>query len=272
MRDKDYNVVNGSFNFLGNSIIFTPNEELKSETIYVLTMNKAIKDIYGKSLGLSQEIRFTTRSKEEATAPKPKQPTTFKVQTTLPSDGSTQVDINSKIILYFSDNVSLNTITKNSVKLHDSLNNETDITLKTTQNILTITPTKPMNADSSYRVDILKGIKDTQGNDLQPYSFSFETTKYKKLHFKISASKTNIVKGEEISFEAKEVQGEEPFIYEWVSDEDGALSDKKAFSTKTLSVGNHTIILRVSTPNGEKTQTIKISVTDKTQRKTDPAH
>ena len=81
------------------------------------------------------------------------------------------------------------------------------------------------------------------------------------LSFRINASKSNIVKGEEVIFEVRDLKGKAPFSYEWSSNLDGQLSTKERFKTTGLSRGNHRITLRVTDAHSSKSQTVDIGVT-----------
>ena len=83
------------------------------------------------------------------------------------------------------------------------------------------------------------------------------------LSFRINASKSNIVKGEEVIFEVRDIKGKAPFSYEWSSNLDGQLSTKEQFKTTGLSVGNHKIRLTITNAIENKSQTIDIGVTTK---------
>ena len=161
LKDEFHSSISGTFNFGGNDIVFTPNKALKPNTEYILTINKEIKDIKGKSLGLSQTIRFHTRAQPKEEEPKPEEPTkAFKVTSTVPSDNSVGVSLESKILVYFSQDVGLTNLNIYNVKLYDSSSNdEMDIALKSSNNLLTITPKAGLQGEKLYRVSLLKGIK-----------------------------------------------------------------------------------------------------------------
>ena len=68
--DKASNAISGTLSFSGNAIIFTPHDELTPSTVYILMLNRSIKDTKGKSLGLAQEVRFETKAIPKETPPK----------------------------------------------------------------------------------------------------------------------------------------------------------------------------------------------------------
>ena len=265
LNDKASNSISGTFSFNGNFIIFTPYDDLMPDTVYILTINKNIKDKKGKSLGLSQEIRFETKAKDAPTTEKKG----FKVTKTVPSDNSVGVSLNSKILVSFSEDIALSSISSYTIKLYDNANQEVDIKLESSNNRLTIQPKADLKPESLYRVELSKGIKDTKGNELEAYEFSFQTGKAKivPLSFGIDVSKPNSLKGEAVSFEAKEVKGVAPFAYEWSSSLDGQLSTKERFKTSDLSVGSHRITLRVTDADNTKSESIDIGVTEKPNEK-----
>ena len=213
LQDEKFNSIGGDFSFSANDIVFTPTKELKPDKKYILKINTNIKDKGGKSLGLSDTIIFYTQSKED---PEEK-PKGFKVTNTVPSDNGVGVSLDSKILIYFSEDIALGSINSYNVKLYNSSNDEVGIKLSSSNNLLTITPQEGLKPESLYRVGLLKGIKDTKGNELEAYEFSFQTGKAKivPLSFGIDVSKPNSIKGEAVSFEAKEVKGVAPFAYEW---------------------------------------------------------
>ena len=142
LSDKASNSVSGTFKLSGNSIIFTPYDDLMPDTVYILTINKNIKDKKGKSLGLSQEIRFETKAKDAPTTEKKG----FKVTNTSPSNNSVGVSLNSKILVSFSEDVALSSISGYTIKLYDNANQEVDIKLESSNNRLTIQPKADVKA------------------------------------------------------------------------------------------------------------------------------
>ena len=167
MTDRDFNPVNGSFSYIANSIIFTPSDELKPQTKYIVSITIGIKDTKGKSLGLSQAIAFTTM-------PKPKESIPFKVEKTLPADSSTDIAINTQIIVYFSKAIDIKTATTTNVRLLNSANAKVPITISPHGKQMTIKPNQPLEGLSLYTIN-LNGVKDAEGNTLQLYRFSFKT-------------------------------------------------------------------------------------------------
>ena len=181
LMDKASNSVSGTFTFIGNSIIFTPFDELDPDTTYILTINKGIRDRERRSLGLSQGIQFNTIDPNQPATSEPKMTqepkAVFKVTKTSPSDDSVDVSLDSKILVYFNEDVARSSVNKQSVKIYDSSNTEIEMTLQSSNNHLTIEPKSDLEPESLYRVELLKGIKDTKGNALEAYGFGFRTKK-----------------------------------------------------------------------------------------------
>ncbi|UCE37743.1 MAG: Ig-like domain-containing protein [Thermoplasmata archaeon] len=87
--------VGGSSSWIGNQLVFRPNSDLDYSTTYNVTIGTGATDITGNPLESAISWEFTTVS----------DPSTVNVQilSTVPEDASTNVDVETRITIYFTE-------------------------------------------------------------------------------------------------------------------------------------------------------------------------
>ena len=93
MSDNKQNTISGEFNFSGSSLIFTPSDELQPNTKYTVQVTTAVRDKSGNPLSLPFTLVFTTGDGSNSSGD-------FRVISTSPQSNTTEVDVNSRIIIY----------------------------------------------------------------------------------------------------------------------------------------------------------------------------
>ena len=99
-------------------------------------------------------MTFTTVAKKD------EQPKPFKVNQTSPINNSTDITLDTQIIIYLSHAVDITTATTSQISLLDSDNIQVPITLSPNGKQIVIKPKQPLKALSLYRIN-LNGVKDS---------------------------------------------------------------------------------------------------------------
>ena len=201
--------------------------------------------------------------KKETLPPKPQTP--FSIESVYPSNDSKDIVLDTKITIYLSNVVDITTATTNQISLFNGSNIKVPITVSPNGKQIIIKPQQPLEGLSLYKIN-LNGLKDSSGNILPLYSFSFKTAKAeekaKPLNFDINLSKTTAMQGESIDFKITNITGN-PTAYQWTSNIDGELSTQQSFSKNNLSIGIHTITLKVTDATESKTETKQLTIIEK---------
>src|SRR5207245_1590434 len=104
----------GTVSYAGVTAIFTPAGTLAPNTTYTATMTTGAKDLAGNALAANFVWSFTTGATPDTTAPT--------VSATVPANAATDVAINGKIAVTFSEAMDPSTITKATFTLKQGSN------------------------------------------------------------------------------------------------------------------------------------------------------
>ena len=144
-------------------IIITPNASLGSEKNYYVSVGNVI-DKAGNKQVTPLVYYFST---SDTTSPT--------VTTCFPSNGATQVTIDSVPYIVFSEEIAPSTVTKSNIKVTCN-GSDCNYSLVTAQNKISIVLDGGLKAGSLYKVDVSTNITDFSDNHLATaYSYSFNT-------------------------------------------------------------------------------------------------
>ena len=137
----------------GRTITFTPSSQLKSFSLYTISLNGAIEDIAGNTLGNNYQSSFTTSD----IIP----PSVIGIN---PPNNSAGVAVNTVIKVTFSEPINSSDFNAGNISVkkgNDTVNGT--LLFNETKTELSFTPTQVLIADSTYNVSIT-GYKDISGN------------------------------------------------------------------------------------------------------------
>ncbi len=144
-------------------IIITPNASLGSEKNYYVSVGNII-DKAGNKQVTPLVYYFST---SDTTSPI--------ITTCFPSNGATQVTIDSVPYIVFSEEIAPSTITKSNIKVTCN-GSDCNYSLVTAQNKISIVLDGGLKVGSLYKVDVSTNITDFSGNHLAvAYSYNFNT-------------------------------------------------------------------------------------------------
>lgn len=155
-------IINGVFTWgmTGKTIILEPISNLEAKTEYTVTISPLARSSIGIRLGSQFAFSFTTK---EITYPV--------VISTIPVNGSTDVDVNSQIVITFSEAMEKNA-TENAI----SISSGSITKMEWSNGNRTVTVTASLAPGMMYIVAISTGARDLEGNVmLKTYTFSFTT-------------------------------------------------------------------------------------------------
>jgi alpha-tubulin suppressor-like RCC1 family protein len=163
--------VQGSYNFSGEELVFTPKSRLNYGTNYKVILKKEIKYLNGTSVGSDFVFEFQT---EMAPVSEP-----FSLVETIPNNFSMFVPENQRVEVRFNKPLDPNSVQSESITALDGMGNpipgKTHI-VGNVSNKIYFSPENHFPAYSTIVIEVSGGLKDTQGNSLgADYSFSFDT-------------------------------------------------------------------------------------------------
>jgi hypothetical protein len=153
--------VDGTFSWIGNKLIFTPDDLLDYNTVYTVRISKKAKDIIGNNLTLDDAWKFTTESIVDKNRPR--------VIENRPT--GTEVSVNTDIEIGF--NMAMNEeTTQNAFTISPHVNG----VFEWSGTALTFTPTRPLDFNTQYNISISPNAKSLEGYTMGEYkNWSFIT-------------------------------------------------------------------------------------------------
>ncbi|MDZ7661823.1 ice-binding family protein [Thiohalophilus sp.] len=140
-----------------NTATFTPNSHFTSKTIYTATVTTAAESSNGVPLDSDYTWVFTTGTETDSTAPE--------VISTNPADASTDIAINSKVSVTFSENMDPTSVNTDTFMLAPSSDLtamvEGTVSLNATGTTAKLQPANNLNTDTDYTATVTTGVTDT---------------------------------------------------------------------------------------------------------------
>ncbi|MCJ8326509.1 MAG: Ig-like domain-containing protein [Campylobacterales bacterium] len=156
--------------YLNKKVTFSPTGGSDYDTSYIITLKSSISDLSGNTLGTDTSISFKTKTLVDK-----KKPT---ISSITPNNNISNVNIDSNIVINFSEAIKAESITTTNIQLfkvlkpidgstQDNLSSniliQSDLSLNS--NVLTINLQNDLDINSEYKLVIIKhGIKDLNSN------------------------------------------------------------------------------------------------------------
>jgi hypothetical protein len=155
-----WTISNGSVSWSGNTLTFTPHDELDYGKEYTVTMETTAKDPADNPITSEYSWTFTTILEPDTTAPS--------ISTV--SHTGDDAEVSNKVTITFNERM-------NQSEVEEAISITPGITIQSFSwlgNTLTITFAEDLEADTEYTVTIGTQAEDEAGNSLnEPYSWSF---------------------------------------------------------------------------------------------------
>ncbi|RKZ11521.1 hypothetical protein DRQ53_15925, partial [bacterium] len=156
--------VDGSFSVVGNVVTFAPSTALPGNVVVRIVVN-GVADLAGNTSSYSNTT-FTTADELDVAAPE--------VVMVTPSDGATDIEVSSRIVLTFSESLNPGTINNTSFSLLANGERITpSVSRSATNRAVTLQATLPAN--STVYVLVTSGVEDLSGNPLADFTSEFTT-------------------------------------------------------------------------------------------------
>ncbi|MGQ8365397.1 Ig-like domain-containing protein [Glaciecola sp. 1036] len=152
----------------GQTITFVPDALLGENKQYDLYVNYSpyLYDVAGNRLSNSRSLRFTTSDQFDNTPP-------VVVNTSVP-DGSTDLPVNTRLVVTFDEPISPNCV--DNISLRNGLNTiDTNNVLSSNGTVITLTPTAILPTASSFNL-VAFGLCNYTGSSLNSTIMSFSTS------------------------------------------------------------------------------------------------
>ena len=148
-------------------LCFTPLSDLAGDATFTAVVTTAVKDLAGHALAAPHSFTFTTRLTRDDTTPW--------VVMKSPDDGATNVAVNQKIVVNFSEAVDPATVNSATFSLA-SLSSNVSGKIATSGATATFTPDVQLPAANTFTAMLTTGVKDLAGNALPaPEVWAFST-------------------------------------------------------------------------------------------------
>jgi len=163
----DQGEIGGLISSAGQSITFTPDSDLKNDTLYNVEVSSLITDLAGNPLTTAYNWQFTTDKAQDTLAPQ--------VQTISPMMDEQDVAINSAVSVVFSEAIDASTVTSSSFKVSRT-GMDVPGQLSSNGTVVLFEPNAPLDYEASYMVTLSNQIADLAGNSLEAnVSWGFNT-------------------------------------------------------------------------------------------------
>jgi len=153
----------------GLSVTFTPTLELNPTTLHTVQID-GLKDRAGNRMVGTFTSSFTTGQFQDTTPPN--------VLRTSPTNGATDVPVNTPFIVEFSERMDLGTLTQANFTVRDNTTSQNVgglIQADASGRTVSFVPNQPFAVGRSFTVFLDSNIKDAAGNSLGFRAFSFTT-------------------------------------------------------------------------------------------------
>ncbi|HEX9896831.1 MAG TPA: Ig-like domain-containing protein [Dehalococcoidales bacterium] len=159
----------GTVTYSGVSAVFVPASNLAYNTLYTVMITTGVKDLAGNAMAAPYILSWTTGAAPDITAPM--------VTGTIHTNGQTNVPINTKVGVTFSEAMDPLTVTNVTFTLKQG--NTSILGTVTYSNVSAVfVPASNLAYNTVYTVTITTGVKDLAGNAMAaPYILSWTTGK-----------------------------------------------------------------------------------------------
>jgi len=152
--------VDGSLSTSAQTVTFTPSSNLAYEATYSFTVTTGVSDLAGNTLVTASSTSFTTGAEPDTSdkvAPE--------ITSVSPSDASSDVAKNTKVVVDFSEAVDADTLSSAFTLATQAGVNVTGL-VSVSGAKATFTPSNELDAETTYVATVSTGAKDLAGNTL----------------------------------------------------------------------------------------------------------
>jgi hypothetical protein len=160
-RDDQDRDIAGMVNYDSRNRVvrFSPAYALRHDTVYTVTVDRAVRDLSGNNLSEDFTFNFTTCSPPDNQAPR--------IMSVFPADREEGVALNARMQVIFSEDMKDITMNQFTVTLSDGEYKVAGaIAWDGGNKSMTFTPKDKLGFGRTYIFTVRKGIKDLAGNDL----------------------------------------------------------------------------------------------------------
>ncbi|GAB4275483.1 MAG: hypothetical protein Kow0029_16680 [Candidatus Rifleibacteriota bacterium] len=162
LTNEHGHVINGSFSWNSNKLVFSPAQSLLTGILHKISISKAAEDANGNTLENDFEATFKTAYNQQTYL------TSFS-----PASNSSNVNFNDKIVLSFSSPIEKNSF---AVSIIPPLSGKIQTEWDPTGQIVTIYSYSGFSSNTTYIVSISGTTKDIFGQNIKtPPAFSFSS-------------------------------------------------------------------------------------------------
>lgn len=162
-------VTGGSYNVSTKTATFTPNGELSPSKLYTATLNTNVKDEAGDSLVKNVVWTFTTAATEDTTAP------TLDTVATTPKQGDTEVLLNTKLNIVFSEAIDPVTVAAANLGLTEAGAPVAGTLSYVNPTTVVFSPDANLSGSKLHTLTLSGAIADLAGNKLAATTLTFTT-------------------------------------------------------------------------------------------------
>lgn len=164
---EDGSNIAGTVAYTGTTATFTPSYDLDYYTIYNVTITTGVKDLAGNYMTRDYSWSFTSGDEPDIHPPA--------VNSTNPSNGSTNVLVDTFISGTFSEEMDASTITTNTFTVSAG-GSRVAGTVTYNGTTAAFTPSNDLSYSTTYTATITTGVKDLAGNNMvSDYNWNFTT-------------------------------------------------------------------------------------------------
>lgn len=164
-------LVAGTVSSTATVATFTPSGPLSNATNYTVTVTTGVTDVAGNPLASQFTSTFTTAALADVTPPS--------IVSRSPTNGSTNVAINTNATVTFSEAMDASTINSNNITLTPTAGGAAvpaSVTCNSPCTTATLDPTANLANNTSYTLTVTTNVRDVAGNPLAANSTSTFTT------------------------------------------------------------------------------------------------
>jgi hypothetical protein len=156
----------GDISYGDRTVVFTPIAPLNWSTLYTVTVSGAVKDVSGNPMGENFVWSFTTHPQDRESP---------EIIDTRPSNGATDVPVNSLIYITFSEPIDASSLDTTVVRVDQGVTGVLHPASGPTT-VICFIPSENLAFGTAYTVTVSAGVSDLAGNRMADhYQFGFTT-------------------------------------------------------------------------------------------------
>lgn len=169
LKDAQGNPVSTKVSVNSNKVVLTPQAPLTKGARYTVEVNEGVQDYAGNQLEAKQSTSFSVAASDDTSAPT--------LVSAVPANNATGVALSTTAVFTFSEKMNDDTINSSNIRLTKSGDSNTiEIKIEHAKKVVKVTPLKPLDANTSYELQVSPAVADASNNTLGSlYKTSFTT-------------------------------------------------------------------------------------------------